>query len=183
LPFARRGMKNQLWPPCQASILSSVYALPEFHYSATGTSSVLAHPIARQQQSDRIIFLTCSTFVGASQSLINLRLVELLHRARCKEQPTNVSSKTSIKIWSWNIIGAIGNACLRNTNRCSLSPPVMHSPPSSLSRPGFPPTKWEALPGRDAFWLSRHGCQSPGRKISRCTRHHPCVRFARARGL
>lgn len=31
--------------------------------------------------------LGCSAFVGASQSLANFRLVELLHRARCKEQP------------------------------------------------------------------------------------------------
>jgi hypothetical protein len=31
--------------------------------------------------------LGCSTFVGASQSLVNLRLVELLHRARCEEMP------------------------------------------------------------------------------------------------
>jgi hypothetical protein len=31
--------------------------------------------------------LGCSTFVGASQSLVNLRLVELLHRTRCKEKP------------------------------------------------------------------------------------------------
>jgi hypothetical protein len=31
--------------------------------------------------------LGCSAFVGASQSSVNLRLVELLHRARCKEKP------------------------------------------------------------------------------------------------
>jgi hypothetical protein len=31
--------------------------------------------------------LGCSSFVGASQSVINLRLVELLHLARCKQKP------------------------------------------------------------------------------------------------
>jgi len=31
--------------------------------------------------------LGCSAFVGASQSSVNLRLVELLHRARCKQKP------------------------------------------------------------------------------------------------
>jgi len=31
--------------------------------------------------------LGCSAFVGASQSSINLRLVELLHWARCKQKP------------------------------------------------------------------------------------------------
>jgi hypothetical protein len=31
--------------------------------------------------------LGCSTFVGASQSLVNLRLVELLHWTHCKEKP------------------------------------------------------------------------------------------------
>jgi hypothetical protein len=31
--------------------------------------------------------LGCCTFVGASQSAVNLWLVESLHRARCKELP------------------------------------------------------------------------------------------------
>ena len=31
--------------------------------------------------------LGCSAFVGASQSMVNLRMVELLHWARCKEKP------------------------------------------------------------------------------------------------
>jgi hypothetical protein len=31
--------------------------------------------------------LGCSAFVGASQSLVNLRLVELLHWTRCKQKP------------------------------------------------------------------------------------------------
>jgi hypothetical protein len=31
--------------------------------------------------------LACSAFVGASQSVVNLRLVELLHRTRCKQKP------------------------------------------------------------------------------------------------
>jgi hypothetical protein len=36
--------------------------------------------------------LGCSAFVGASQSTVNLRLVELLHRTRCKEKPHAGSS-------------------------------------------------------------------------------------------
>jgi hypothetical protein len=35
--------------------------------------------------------LGCSAFIGASQSLVNLRLVELLHSTHCKEKPDAVS--------------------------------------------------------------------------------------------
>jgi hypothetical protein len=40
--------------------------------------------------------LGCSSFVGASQSSINLRLVELLHWARCKQKPDAASQQTRI---------------------------------------------------------------------------------------
>jgi hypothetical protein len=40
--------------------------------------------------------LGCSGFVGASQSVVNLRLVELLHRARCKQKPTAEPTETRI---------------------------------------------------------------------------------------
>jgi hypothetical protein len=40
--------------------------------------------------------LGCSAFVGASQSGVNLRLVELLHWTRCKEKPNTASPQTRI---------------------------------------------------------------------------------------
>jgi hypothetical protein len=40
--------------------------------------------------------LGCSAFVGASESVVNLRLVELLHRARCKQKPNAGSPETRI---------------------------------------------------------------------------------------
>ena len=40
--------------------------------------------------------LGCSSFVGASQSVINLKLVELLHLTRCKHKPRSESQQTRI---------------------------------------------------------------------------------------